>query len=41
MPIDALIWFNPLAIITLGGIILCGVALYAKGFNAGQGRTAS
>jgi len=41
MPIDALIWFNPLAIVTLGGIILCGVALYAKGFNAGQERTTS
>jgi hypothetical protein len=31
MPIDALLWFNPLAIITLGGTILCGVALYGKG----------
>ena len=30
MPIDALIWFNPLAIITLGGTILCGVSLYAR-----------
>ena len=39
MPIDALMRFNRLAIITLGGPILCGVALYAKGFNAGQERT--
>jgi hypothetical protein len=31
MPIDALIWFNPLAIITLGGAALSAVALYGKG----------
>jgi len=31
MPIDALLWFNPLAIITLGGAALCAVALYSKG----------
>ena len=36
MPIDALIWFNPLAIITLGGIILCGLALYGKGSISGK-----
>ena len=30
MPIDAAIRFNPLAIITLGGTVLCGVALYGK-----------
>lgn len=30
MPIDAVIRFNPLAIITLGGAVLCAVALYRK-----------
>ncbi len=28
MPIVALVWFNPLAIVTLGGTALCAVALY-------------
>ena len=28
MPIVAIAWFNPLAIITLGGTALCAVALY-------------